>query len=101
MRWLYNEVKKLKDDGEKVVIITHHAPSQNSVPDCYKDDILSAAYASHLDEFVEKSCAKVWIHGHIHTQQDYTVGSTRVICNPRGYPDEKNENFIPDYVIEI
>jgi predicted phosphodiesterase len=101
LRWLDSEIEKLKSDGNKVVIITHHAPSCQSVPEEYRDDILSAAYASHLDDFVASSHAAVWIHGHVHTQQDYNIGGTRLICNPRGYPDERNENFIPDFVIEV
>ena len=101
LRWLYEEVETLKSNGNKVVIITHHAPSKQSVSELYKEDILSAAYASHLDRFVEESSATLWVHGHIHTQQDYTVGSTRVVCNPRGYPDERNESFIPDFVVEV
>jgi Icc-related predicted phosphoesterase len=101
LRWLGEEVEKLKDNRGKIVIITHHAPSQHSVPKHYEDDILSAAYASHLDGFVADSRATVWIHGHIHAQQDYCLGGTQVICNPRGYPDEQNENFIPNLVVEV
>lgn len=101
LRWLVEEVEKLKDNMSKVVIITHHAPSQHSVPMHYGSDILSAAYASHLDNFVADSRATVWIHGHIHAEQDYCLGGTRVICNPRGYPDERNEDFIPNLVIEV
>jgi Icc-related predicted phosphoesterase len=62
---------------------------------------LSAAYASDLDQFVENSQVALWIHGHIHEQQDYTIGATQVVCNPRGYPDEPNGDFIPDFVVEI
>ena len=101
LRWLCEEVEKVRAHESKAVIITHHAPSQKSVPDFRRDSILSAAYASHLDGFVEESRITLWIHGHIHTQQDYTIGSTRVVCNPRGYPDERNENFIPNFVIEV
>ena len=28
---------------------------------------------------------KLWTHGHTHHEFDYMVGSTRVVCNPRGY----------------
>jgi Icc-related predicted phosphoesterase len=101
LRWLGREVEQLKDHRSKVIIVTHHAPSQHSVPKSHKDDILSAAYASHLDSFVADSGATLWIHGHIHAQQDYRLGATRVICNPRGYPDERNENFTPNLVVEI
>lgn len=99
MKWLKEEVKK--HQGEKFIIVTHHAPSLRSIPKSYRTDSLSAAYASHLDSFVESSGAKLWIHGHIHTQQDYMIGNTRVICNPRGYPNEPNEDFIQDLVVDI
>ena len=72
-----------------------------SVPEHDRDDILSAAYASHLDDLVAESGAKLWIHGHLHTQNDYMIGETRVLCNSRGYPDEPNNEFIPDFVVEV
>lgn len=99
LRWLGEQL--LNNQSQKIVVITHHAPSKRSVPSGEQDNILSAAYASNLDKFVEESSAALWIHGHIHCQQDYWLGNTRIICNPRGYPDEGNENFIPDLVIEM
>lgn len=99
VNWLKDEVEK--NQNEKLVIVTHHAPSKRSIPEHYKEDILNAAYASNLDEFVADSGANLWIHGHLHAQKDYVIGNTRVICNPRGYPDEPNDKFIPDYIIEI
>ena len=41
------------------------------------------------------------VHGHIHSQQDYMIGDTRVVCNPRGYPDEPNANFIPNLTVNV
>ncbi|MFB2967684.1 metallophosphoesterase [Aerosakkonema sp. BLCC-F183] len=99
LRWLSEEL--LNNQNNKIVVITHHAPSKRSLPECDRDDILSAAYASNLDKFVEESSISLWIHGHIHCQHDYLLGSTRVICNPRGYPDERNNNFIPDLTIDL
>lgn len=85
----------------KVVIVTHHAPSKKSLPLQYQEDILSAAYASNFDNLVSESDALLWIHGHIHNKLDYKIGSTRVICNPRGYPDEPNNSFNPQLIVEI
>jgi Icc-related predicted phosphoesterase len=101
LSWLQTEVTNLKNNREKFVIVTHHAPSKRSIPAEFEGDLLSAAYASHLDRFVADSGAMLWVHGHVHTQQDYLIGNTRVICNPRGYPDEPNENFVPDLTIEL
>jgi Icc-related predicted phosphoesterase len=98
-RWLSEEVASHRDG--KIVIITHHAPSKQSLPQDYRDNLLSAAYASNLDNFIEDSGAVLWIHGHVHVPQNYTVGNTRIISNPRGYPDERNERFMPDLVVEI
>ena len=96
--WLKNTLSSL---SEKIVVVTHHAPSKKSVPSQHQEDILSAAYASNLDDFVSESGAKLWIHGHIHNNLDYKIGSTRIICNPRGYPDELNTLFQPEFCIEI
>ena len=98
-RWLAAAARR--HSGEKIVVITHHAPSIASVPGHFRGDPVSAAYASRCDELVEQSGAALWIHGHLHSQSDYTIGSTRVVCNPRGYPDQRNPRFVPDLVIEI
>jgi predicted phosphodiesterase len=97
--WLENHINQYS--GAIKIIITHHAPSKRSIPETFQEDIVSAAYASNLDDFVEKSGAKIWIHGHIHTCRDYQIGNTRIVCNPRGYPDEYGNSFNPGFVVEI
>ncbi len=62
--------------------------------------ILNAAYASHMDDFVAGSQAALWVHGHVHRRQDYWIGQTCVICNPRGYPGEST-GIDPGFVVEI
>lgn len=97
-RWLESQLQESSDDA---VVITHHAPSLKSLPDSDHDDLASAAYVSNLDEFVGRSNAQLWIHGHLHTPSDYTLGKTRVLCNPKGYPDEYNDRFMPDFVVSV
>lgn len=97
-RWLES---KLQENTDDTVVITHHAPSLQSLPDSKHNDLMSAAYVSNLDEFVSQSGARYWIHGHLHAPSDYALGATRVLCNPKGYPDEYNDRFIPDLVVEI
>ncbi len=96
--WIQSQSKELSND---VIVVTHHAPSRKSLPETRQDDLMSTAYASHLDEVVERSNAKLWIHGHLHNSSDYRIGKTRVLCNPRGYPDERNSRFIPDLVVSV
>lgn len=86
----------------KTVVVTHHLPSMWSVADRYKNDILSACFASNLDALLGYS--DLWIHGHTHDSFDYMANGTRVICNPRGYVhQQKQENlsFNPELVVEI
>jgi Icc-related predicted phosphoesterase len=87
---------------EPVVVLTHHAPSARSVPPEYATDVLSAAYASKLDDLVDDIAAPLWIHGHMHSSSRYSIGATEVICNPRGYfGDELNRAFDPNLVVDI
>lgn len=82
------------------VVITHHAPHPNSVPDRFSGSALNAAYASDLTDLIERGRPNLWVHGHMHDASDYMVGQTRVVSNPRGYPDE-NLDFDPQMVIEV
>ena len=99
LTWLQNSL--LKNKAEKSIVITHHAPSKKSIPQSFKEDILSAAYASHLDDFIINSEVNLWIHGHIHDSIDYKIGNTRIVCNPRGYPDELNPKFDRNFIVEV
>lgn len=85
----------------KRVVITHHAPSTRSLPDHRKNNLVSAAYASHCDDFVEASQAALWVHGHTHYAVDYLIGNTRVLSNPRGYTDEPVAGFRPHLVVTV
>jgi len=86
-------------DGADSVIVTHHAPSIESLPEEQRGEWISCAYASQLEELIAKYQPHLWIHGHIHHSQDYWIGRTRVVANPRGYPDQPNPDFQPDLVI--
>lgn len=98
--WLLEQLSTPFDG--RTVVVTHHAPSARSLPPRFKNDILSAAYASDLDDLVEASGVKLWIHGHVHTSSDYLIGETRVVCNPRGYDGlEPGEGFQSDWVVQI
>ena len=90
------------DDISKTVVVTHHLPSMQSVSERYRNDILSACFASNLDDLL--GYCKLWIHGHTHDSFDYIENGTRVICNPRGYVyrgTQENIRFKPDLVVEI
>lgn len=80
-------IKESVKTHNKVVVITHHAPSIKSRHPRYKkENLLNFAYHSDLDDFIESHPQiKFWIHGHTHRKQDYKIADTRILCNPRGY----------------
>jgi hypothetical protein len=43
----------------------------------------------------------VWVHGHTHRSRDDVVGRTRIISNPRGYPDQEGTGFVADLVVTV
>jgi len=88
----------LKTDKKKV-LITHHAPSYESVPDRYKMHQLNEAYVEDISNMLYDSDIKVAVHGHIHFPACYTIGNTYVVSNPRGYFPSEPESHSWDFEI--
>ena len=88
--------------GLPTVVVGHHAPSKVSTHPRYKNEVLmNGAYSTNLDNFIlDRRQIKLWTHGHTHEDFDYMVGTTRVVCNPRGYDgyEERADNFKLKYV---
>ena len=87
---------------EKFVVVGHMSPSKISIHPRYKDDyLINGAYTSDLSEFIlDHPQIKLWTHGHTHEDFDYTIGSTRIVCNPRGYIgyEPRADNYKLKYV---
>lgn len=88
-------------DARSSVIVTHHAPSLQSLPERRRTEAISCAYASNLDDLILEHQPRLWIHGHIHHNNDYMIGETRVLANPRAYPDDPNSEFVPNLVVTL
>ena len=86
-----NIVTNPKD--KKFVVITHHSPSFRSCHEKWSGDIGNGAFHTNLDEFITyRPQIKAWIHGHTHDPCEYDISTTRIACNPRGYPKENQHN---------
>jgi predicted phosphodiesterase len=86
-----------KDKTNKFVVVGHHSPSKASTHPRYRGEaLMNGAYSSDLSEFIlDRPQIKLWTHGHTHDPYDYMIGSTRIVCNPRGYInyEECADNF--------
>jgi len=88
----------------KFVVVGHHSPSKLSTHEQYANEhLMNGAYSSDLSEFIlDHPQIKLWTHGHTHHPFDYMIGSTRVVCNPRGYEGyEPESGWNPNIVIEV
>lgn len=86
----------------KVVVMTHHAPSEKSIAEKYLNDPATFAYWTDLSDLMIGFKPALWIHGHTHNSSDYMIGETRVISNPLGYYFvDKNPEYNPKLVVEI
>ena len=88
--------------NQKVWVLTHHAPSYQSVHPRYRTETTNGSYASNLDDLIfDNPQIRYWSHGHMHDNFDYMVGGCRIMCNPRGYhPAEVNPEFDPNFEID-
>ena len=98
---IFPEIKRAKEQGLKTVIVTHHLPSEQSIPSHYKNDPCNPGYASRLDDKIIQYRPDFWFHGHTHESCDYMIGDTRILCNPAGYPSERNPMHDHRLMIEI
>jgi hypothetical protein len=75
------------DPTRKFVVVGHHSPSKSSTKPRYEHEtLMNGGYSSDLTDFItDRPQIKLWTHGHTHHAFDYVVGSTRIVCNPRGY----------------
>ncbi|MDO8605051.1 MAG: metallophosphoesterase [Phaeospirillum sp.] len=79
-------------DGPTVVV-THHLPSELSLPRRRHGHVPQAASVSPLESLMESAGPDLWIHGHSHADCDYRLGRCRILSRQRGSPD--NIGFTP------
>jgi Icc-related predicted phosphoesterase len=123
VQWLETELTVAAPNNKfnQTVVVTHMFPSMRSCAAPYKKNLVSAAFGSNLDRLLNLKGdskgtmgATLWVHGHTHTSMSYAIdnahtrkGSTRVVCNPRGYPRGlvpgafENPVFNPNLIIQI
>lgn len=97
--WVYEENRKartfLRENMGKVdVVVTHHAPSMESIHPQYRSgseaDLNRFYYTEFGWDLADDQGPKLWIHGHTHHGCDYVIGRTRVYSNPKGYPNQSS-----------
>jgi Icc-related predicted phosphoesterase len=106
--WVYEEnrraIKFLTDNmREGDIVVTHFAPSQQSVTPKFKEALSNCWFVSDIEPLIEERKPALVIHGHTHNSFDYMIGPTRVVCNPLGYLSrgEWNRDFDDNFTVSV
>jgi len=108
--WIKKEIKEAKKNKEKIVILSHHAPTFNNSSDPkYQDSENNTAFATNLEYLFPD--VDTWCFGHTHwnadqympwKSEDQQSGKTRVVTNQFGYVRmELAQNYVPSKVVNI
>jgi predicted phosphodiesterase len=93
-------------DARRKVVVSHHGCVREAIRTGMEGDIISSAYVSDCRELL--AGVDLWIYGHTHEHRDFTIRSTRIVSNAKGYgpwPSAQatldNWKFDPNYIVEI
>lgn len=83
------------------IVVTHHSPSLQSIHPRFQQSAINCYFSTDLDWLISQIKPSIWIHGHTHDPFDYNIDSTRIICNPHGYPNERNSGCDRGLILEV
>ena len=108
LKYIQKTVAAANEKGDRCVVITHHGPSERSIKSHFWDktmfnpNINYNYFSPILDKgLIEFEKDALWIHGHVHTVNDYWINNVRVVTNPGGYPGERFDNNEEQFSVTI
>lgn len=67
----------------------------------YEGSPHNGCFTTDLSSLLEGfSAPDLWVHGAVHSNHDYVVGNSRVICNSRGYFGE-NPEYVENFTVDL
>ena len=105
-KFVFSNVIRNTED-QKVVVITHMAPHEESINEEYRNNrdwALNYSYFSDLTTSLKTHGKNIdlWIHGHVHLPVDYMAPeNVRIYANPRGYENYEGTKYNSDGLMKI
>jgi predicted MPP superfamily phosphohydrolase len=84
----------------ETIVITHHLPHASCTPPVFRAEQSNRFFVSNQYFTMVNNRPKLWLFGHTHTPCDILLESTRMVCNPKGYPGE-NMGAYPQVVFDV
>lgn len=87
-KWLASQIDDAENNGQRVVVVTHHAPSLKGTSSIRNSSTpWSSAFATDLTHMFEsRTTVPLWIFGHTHHACKLYDG--QLVSNPAGYDSE-------------
>lgn len=100
VEFIKNEVPKQQELGNRVIVVSHHAPTYQSIHPKFASSKINNAYYTNLEWLMIDLQIQNWMHGHVHNLVDTMIDCCRVTCVPRGYATMENTGFDPVFYLE-
>lgn len=95
--------KEMLKKYSKRIVVSHHAPIWEALPDQLRHSWYAPLYANNLYDLIKNNTIDYWIYGHSHQNvEPFLINNTTFISNPCGYLSKKeNTLFDSNRVISI
>lgn len=103
---LIGELEEARDDGKRVVVASHFAPTPECRNPRFADDLLTHYFNNDYTKIIEEysDVIEAWCFGHTHYNGVYpSVAGVPIYINAKGYPNEMQDGtpFDRQFVIEV
>jgi predicted phosphodiesterase len=91
----------LTQDEVPTVIVTHFVPFREAIDEMWRGSKLNAYFTTDQASWLCRPNIPAVLFGHTHSTFDQVLGgTTRGVCNPRGYPGEHKarKHYIPQVI---
>jgi predicted phosphohydrolase len=100
VEFIKTEVPRQQELGNRVRVVSHHAPTYQSIHPKFASSKVNNAYYTNLEWLMIDLQIQNWMHGHVHNLVDTMIDCCRVTCVPRGYVTVENTGFDPIFYLE-
>lgn len=93
-----------KSRAKKIVVVTHHVPTQLCSAPEFKNSTINGAFTVELGGFIADGRIDYWIYGHSHRNTKAQIGNTLIMSNQLGYISDNEHlrnGFNPSAMIEL